>query len=328
MRELGWIEDSNLIIEARFADGHIDRLPALAKELIQRKVDVIFTYSVPGARAAKDATSTTPIVAVMADPVGSGLVASLSHPDGNLTGVPSAWDEGRGGKWLELLQDAIPGLSTAAVIAHPEDAFYGMAAKQLKAAAATRGVKLRFIDVRESAHLERAFELARRQAQAVIVVPGPFTNEHREEILALAARFQLPDLYGVVENGKLGGFIAYGTDSGMMYRHAAEYVDKVLKGRKAWRAAHRASDAFFIVCESQEGEVVRDYDPRIDSAARRRSYSLTANLFRSISERLLPGELDNVLDRPVLGRTRTYRRSVPARFAQMTEFDPLLPLAL
>jgi putative ABC transport system substrate-binding protein len=232
MRELGWIEGSNLIIEARFADGHIDRLPALAKELIQRKVDVIFTYSLPGARAAKDATSTTPIVAYMSDPVGSGLVASLSHPDGNLTGVSSAWGEGRGGKWLELLQEAIPGLSTAAVIAHPEDAFSGMAAKQLKAAAATRGVKLRFIDVRESTHLERAFELARRQAQAVIVVPGPFTNEHREEILALAARFQLPDLYGVVENGKLGGLIAYGIDSGMMYRHAAEYVDKVLRGAK------------------------------------------------------------------------------------------------
>jgi putative ABC transport system substrate-binding protein len=232
MGELGWIEGSNLVVEARFADGHIDRLPALAKELIQRKVDVIFTYSLPGAVAAKDATSTTPIVAIMSDPVGSGLVASASHPGGNLTGVSTAWDEGRGGKWLELLQEAIPELASVAVITHPEDAFSGMATKQLQAAARTRGIKLRFIEVRKPAQLKPAFELARQQAQAVMVVPGPFTNDHREEILALAATVRLPDSYGVVENAKLGGFMAFGTDSPTMYRRAAEYVDKVLRGAK------------------------------------------------------------------------------------------------
>jgi putative ABC transport system substrate-binding protein len=149
-----------------------------------------------------------------------------------LTGVSTAWDEGRGGKWLELLQETIPRLSSVAVIAHPEDPFSGMAAKQLQAAAQTRGVKLRFIDVREPAQLKPALELARRQAQAVMVVPGPFTNDHREKILALAATLRLPDLYGVVENAKLGGLMAFGTDSPTMYRLAAEYVDKVLRGAK------------------------------------------------------------------------------------------------
>jgi putative ABC transport system substrate-binding protein len=232
MRELGYIEGSNLIVEARFADGRVDRLPALVSDLIKRRVDVIFTYSLPGALAAKNGTSTTPIVAVTADPVGSGLVASLSRPGGNVTGLSTAWEEGRGGKWLELLHETVPNLSTVAVISNPQDALAAMAAQQLRAAAATRGLKLRFIDVHHRTELDYAFELARRHAEAAVVVPGAFTNTHRQEILALAAKLRLPDLHGTPEDAELGALLAYGPDSPQLWRRAAEYVDKILRGAK------------------------------------------------------------------------------------------------
>lgn len=119
------------------------------REVIGREVDVIFTYTFPGAAAAKTATGTIPIVAVVSDPVGSGFAASLARPGGNLTGLSTAWDEGRGGKWLELLQEAVPGLSAVAVVSDPADAFSDLAAKQFEAAAPTHGVKLRFIHVRQ-----------------------------------------------------------------------------------------------------------------------------------------------------------------------------------
>jgi putative ABC transport system substrate-binding protein len=232
MRELGYIEGSNLIVEARFADGRIDRLPALISDLVKRRVDVIFTYSLPGALAAKNGTSTTPIVTVTPDPVGSGLVASLSRPGGNVTGLSTAWEEGRGGKWLELLQETVPNLSTVAVISNPEDALSALAAQQLRAAAATRGLKLRFIDVHDRTELDHALELARRHAEAVVVVPGAFTNTHRQKILGLTAKLRLPDLHGPPEDADLGALLAFGPDSSQAWRRAAEYVDKILRGAK------------------------------------------------------------------------------------------------
>lgn len=233
LRELGWIEGRNLIVEARFADGHVDRLPGFMTEVIGRNVDVIFTYTFPGAVAAKNATSTIPIVfAGLADPVGSGLVASLARPGGNLTGLSTAWEQGRGGKLLELLQEAVPGLSTVAVISDPADPFSGLAAKHLEAGASTRGMKLRFVHVRRPEELDRAFDLARRDAQAVLILPGALTNNHRQQILALAAKLGLPDMYGVAENVELGGLIAYGVDTPAMWRRGAEYVDRILRGAK------------------------------------------------------------------------------------------------
>jgi len=232
LRELGWIEGRNLIVEARFADGHSDRLPGLISEVIARKVDVLFTYTFPSVVAAKAITSTTPIVAVMADPVGSGFAATLAHPGGNLTGLSTAWDDGRGGKWLEMLQEVVPGLSTVAVISDPADPFSKLAAKQFEAAAPARGLKLRFIDVRRAEELSSGFALARRSAQAVLVVPGALTNNHRHQILDLAAKLRLPDMHGTPEDAKLGALMAYGVDAGATWRRAAEYVDRILRGAK------------------------------------------------------------------------------------------------
>lgn len=148
--ELGWIEGRNLTVERRWAEGHLDRLPALMADVVNGKVDVIVTASTPAAVAAKDATSTVPIViASMGDPVASGVAASLARPGGNVTGLSLGWTEGIPGKWLELLQEFVPRLTTVAVIGNPDSSLVRLLQKPLDAAAATRGVRLRHIDVRE-----------------------------------------------------------------------------------------------------------------------------------------------------------------------------------
>jgi putative tryptophan/tyrosine transport system substrate-binding protein len=233
MRELGWIEGQNLVVEARWADGRIDKLPELMAEVIEHKVDVIFTYHTTGAVAARNATSTIPIVfAGVSDPVASGLVASLAHAGGNLTGLSSAYDEGWGAKWLELLQETVPHLSVVAVIASPDDPYLRVRARQLESAASARGMKLKFFHVRQPDELDSAFDQARRQAQAVVTLPDPFTYAHRARILALAYKHGLPDMYALQENVELGGLMAYGVNSPAMWRRAAEYVDSILKGAK------------------------------------------------------------------------------------------------
>ncbi len=231
--ELGWVEGRNLIVERRWAEGHLDRLPALMADMVNRKVDVIVTASTPAAVAAKDATSTVPIViASMGDPVASGLAASLARPGGNVTGLSLGWAEGIPGKWLELLWETIPRLTTVAVIGNSDSSLVRLLQKTLDAAAATRGVRLRHIDVREPEGLERAFEQARHQAKAAIVLPDPLTVQHRQQVASLAAKHRLPTMYGLLEFMEAGGLMAYAPDHVAMFRRAAEYVDKILRGAK------------------------------------------------------------------------------------------------
>ena len=230
--ELGWVEGQNLVIEGRSADGHLERLPALIAEVIDRKVDVLVTYGLPAAIAAKKATSTVPIVvAVMPDPVRSGLVASLARPEGNLTGM-SGGDPALNGKMLELLQEAVPRLSAVAVIANPNNPMARDLAQDLEALAPTRGLKLHVIELRGPESLDRAFERARRIAGAVVVVGEPITIEHRGRVTGLAAKYRLPAIY--LDRGYVnaGGLMAYGPDISAMWRRAAEYVDKILRGAK------------------------------------------------------------------------------------------------
>jgi putative tryptophan/tyrosine transport system substrate-binding protein len=142
LRELGWVKNQNLLVEERWAEGQFDRLPTLMAEMLARKVDVLVTYGTPAAIAAKNTTSTVPIVvAIMGDPVGSGVAASLAHPGGNLTGLSQGWDEGIGGKWLELLQETVPRLSTIAVVANPDNPLARELARKLETIAPTRGLK-------------------------------------------------------------------------------------------------------------------------------------------------------------------------------------------
>jgi putative tryptophan/tyrosine transport system substrate-binding protein len=233
LRELGWVEGQNLVIEARWAEGRYDRLPALMAEVIGRKVDALVTYGTPAAIAAKKATSTVPIVvAVMGNPVGTGLVQGLARPGGNLTGLSLGWGEGIGGKLLELLQETVPRLTTVAVIGNPDNPVDRDLITELQGVAPARRLKLRIIEVRDPQALERAFEQTRRQAQAVVVIPDPVFLAHLQRITALAARHRLPAMYGQREFADAGGLMAYGPDRTVMFRRAADYVDKILRGAK------------------------------------------------------------------------------------------------
>lgn len=233
LNELGWVEGRNLVIEARWAEGRIDRLPALMHEVIGRRVDVIVTNTTPAAIAAKNATKTIPIVvAAMGDPVGTGVAASLARPGGNLTGLSSQIAEDLSGKWLELLQEVVPHLSTVGVISNPDSLFSRNMAEHLKAIARVRGLKLRVIDVREPSALDNAFKQARRRAQAVLVLPDPLTMHHRWQIASLAAKYRLPDMHGLIDHMDSGALMAYGPDLTVLWERAAVYVDKILRGAR------------------------------------------------------------------------------------------------
>jgi putative ABC transport system substrate-binding protein len=236
LRELGWVEGHNMVIEQRSADGRLDRLPALMTEVIARKIDVLVTYSTPGALAAKNATSTVPVVITnMADPIRSGIATNLAHPDGNLTGLSLGWAEGMSAKWLEFLQETIPHLSTLVMIANADpldNPLTRVRAKEVEAAASTRRIKLKLVVVPTLEALDRALKQARREGQAALVLGDLFTFEHRGEVATLAARHRLPVMYPLREYVDSGGLMAYGTDRANMFRRSAEYVDKILRGAK------------------------------------------------------------------------------------------------
>ena len=231
LAELGWVQGRNLVSEERWAEGHIERLPALMADMVERRVDVIVTYSTPAAVAAKSATNTIPIVVEsMGDPVGTGVAASLAHPGGNLTGLSLQMTEGIPGKWLELLQETVPRLSTVAVIGNPDTPLFELVRHPLEAAASARNLKLKFIDMRAPEVLETAFGQARRAAQAAVVIPDPLTFYYQRRVAAQAARDHLPVMYGLPEYVDAGGLMAYGPNQAVLFRRAAEYVDKILRG--------------------------------------------------------------------------------------------------
>jgi len=233
LRELGWIEGQNLVVERRYAEGRYERMPALMAEVVERNVDVIFTAGTRGAMAAKNATSTIPIVAVgMGDPVRSGLAASLARPGGNLTGMSMGYSEGIAGKWLELLQETVPRLSTVAAIVNPDISVHRDQAKELEAVAPKRRLKVQIIELREVAALDGAFEHARREGQAVLVLASNVTLGQRGQVSELAAKHRLPAIYNMLEFVDSGGLMAYAPDLAVMHRHAADQVDKIFRGAK------------------------------------------------------------------------------------------------
>jgi putative ABC transport system substrate-binding protein len=233
LHELGWVEGKNLVVVARWAEGRVERLPDLMNQVIAQNVDVLFTYHTPGAVAAKRATSTVPIVAAMiGDPVGLGLAASLARPGGNLTAISLAYAEGFGGKWLELLHETVPRLSTVAVIGNPASQWVLGMRKELEGTARARGLALRFIEVRDVEGLDRAFARVQKEAQGAIVLTDPLTLHNWQRILSLAAKHRVPTLYPNLEFAESGGLMAYGVDSAVVFRRAAEYVDKILRGAK------------------------------------------------------------------------------------------------
>jgi putative ABC transport system substrate-binding protein len=168
----------------------------------------------------------------MAEPIRSGVTTSLAHPDGNLTGLSLAWSEGTAGKLLELLQETVPHLSTVAIIADVDDPTVPERAKEVEAIAPTRNIRIRFINVPSEETFDRAFRQARRQAQAALVLGDHLTFEHRRKLAALAIKYRLPAMYPLREYVESGGLIAYGPDRLVLFRRAAEYVDRIIRGAK------------------------------------------------------------------------------------------------
>ena len=231
LRELGWVEGENLLVERRTADGHLERLPGLIADVIDRKPDVLVTYGMPGAIAARKATTTIPVVAwAMVDPVRSGVVASLARPGGNVTGLATGYAQGFAGKFLEFLHEVVPQLSSVAVIVNPDNAMSRLLTQDLENDALARGLKLRLVELRSADALERAFETAGRRSQAVVVIGEPITLENMKQTTTLAAKYRLPAIYLQTEYVQTGGLLSYGPDFSFMWRRAGDYVDKVLRG--------------------------------------------------------------------------------------------------
>jgi putative ABC transport system substrate-binding protein len=233
LRELGYVEGQTIAIEYRFADGQPDRLPALAAELVRLKVDVIVTGGPPAPEAAKQATSTIPIVfAVAADPAAQGLVASLARPGGNITGLASIAAEVVG-KELELLKEVAPKVLRVAVLQNPSNHVHPTVLRQAEGAARALGIQLQIVQARTPPEIEAAFAAMRSQrVGGVLVLRDGLFLAQRTQTAALAAKNRLPTVYGHREEAEAGGLMAYGASVSFMYRRAATYVDKILRGAK------------------------------------------------------------------------------------------------
>ncbi len=233
LRELGYVEGKTVALETRFAEGRFDRLPALAQELIRLKVAVVVTSGRVAARAASDATRTVPIVmATGDDPVTTGLVASLARPGGNVTGVTSLGQEVTT-KRFELLQELMPRIARLAVLWHKDNPASESAVRQLQSAAKASKVALQILAVKTTDEFAGAFAaMTRTHAQAVFVVTGPAFFQDRERLATLALKHHLPSMYTQSEYVDAGGLLAYGPNYPDLFRRAALYVDKILKGAK------------------------------------------------------------------------------------------------
>jgi putative ABC transport system substrate-binding protein len=233
LSEFGWVDGRNIAFELRFADGDFNRLPQLAKELVSLNVDVIVAGSHVGALAAKSATSTVPIVMVTTgDPEHSGLVSSLSRPGGNVTGV-TALGQFLNVKRLELLKEAVPGLKRVAILTNPASPYTESFHIEGSAGASALGLELRMVEARGPADLVKAFnEIVSQHAEAVLVLSDPFFISHRRRIIELIAKHGLPSAFGELGSVQAGGLMFYGASLRDMYRRAATYVDKILRGAK------------------------------------------------------------------------------------------------
>jgi putative ABC transport system substrate-binding protein len=234
LRELGWIEGQNLIIEFRWAEGDVERLPDLAADLVRRKVDVIVAPAGSAALAAKKATSSIPIVMIFAsDPVETGLIASLRHPGGNITGTTFTPGPEIFGKQLQILKEAVPQASRVAVLSNPADSSFALQVKQVEATARSLGIRLQHVEARGPEEFDSAFAaMARERADALLVTGTSTFLAHRAKLAELAVKGRLPTMYSFRESVEAGGLMAYAVNMADFVGTSAMYVDKILKGAK------------------------------------------------------------------------------------------------
>src|SRR2546430_6763435 len=225
LRELGYIEGKNMIIEERWAEGNYERLPGLAAELVQMKVDVILAGGTPAVQAAQRATTTIPIVMVrVGDPVGSGLVASLARPGGNITGLSNISLD-VSSKYLELLRDAVPKLSRVTVLVNPANPIHSDSLKRVQATEKTNSVTISPVEASTASQIEAAFgAMTRERAGALIVLPDSFFSSQARRIAELAAQQRLPTMFWTRALVESGGLMSYGQNNTEHYYRAATYI--------------------------------------------------------------------------------------------------------
>ena len=266
--DAGYVEGRDVVIEWRLANGDYARAPELVADLVQRKVDVIVVDGTQAARAAAQATSTIPIVmALVSDPVGSGLVANLARPGGNITGLSMMLAE-LSAKRLQLLKEAIPRVARVAVLWNPDTPFHTKAVEDLKAAAPSLAIELIFVSARTPEEFGPAFSaMTRAHAQALYVLPDAFFVVHRATLLKLASKARLPVISMTRQFADAGALMIYGPNFGDLFRRSAGYVDKILKGAKPpiCRSSSRPSSSWWSISK-----------PPKPSASRSRSRSCCA----------------------------------------------------
>ena len=233
LREQGYVEGQNIAIESRWAEGKYNRLPGLAGELVRLKIAAIVTYGGVATQAAQQATGTIPIVmAVVQEPVSTGLISSLARPGGNITGMSSMSPE-LVGKELEILKEVVPKLSRVALLGNPAQVGHAPQVHHAQDTARLLGVGLQVLEARDPSEIDKAFAaITKERAGAVIVLPDSMLLDHRIRIAGLAARRRLPLMSAMADHAEAGGLMAYGPSIADMFRRAATYVDKILKGAK------------------------------------------------------------------------------------------------
>src|SRR5262245_30897600 len=234
LRELGWVEGQNVVIDYRYAEDRVDRLPDLASELVRLKVDLIVSWGTQGVTAAKDATETIPIVMIaVRDPVGIGLIASLARPGGNVTGVSGYAGLQLVAKQLELLKETVPKIRRVAILSNPSNAYHQLAIREVNVAARSLGVQLLLLEARGPNEFDDAFAaMAKERVGALLVLSDGIFSSHRTRLADLAARSRLPAAYAIREIVEAGGLMSYGPSFLDLFRRSATFVDKILKGAK------------------------------------------------------------------------------------------------
>lgn len=263
LQELGWTDGKNLRIDYRWAAGDVNRLLPYAAELVGMAPDIIFVQSNPGLAAVRQATRIVPTVFVqVADPVGSGFVESLARPGGNITGFAN-FEASMGGKWLETLKEIAPQVKRALILMHPETAANVGFLRVAEAAAPSLGVKITAAGVHDAAEIERAMVAFGGAANGgLVAMPHTVTVVNNELIIRLASRYRLPAIYAFAYFAKNGGLLSYGVDAGDLYKRAADYVDRILKGAKPGDLPVQAPNKFELVINSKAAKALGLAIPR------------------------------------------------------------------
>ena len=258
LRDLGWVEGKNIGIEYRYAEGRSDRLPELAADLVRLKVDVIVASVLPDAVAAQKATRAIPIVmASVSDPVAVGLVESLAHPGGNVTGLSQIASD-LAGKRLELLKEMVPKLSRVAVLWNPQNPASTISWKEIQLPARQLGVQLDSLEVRSPDDFDKVFEAATRaRAGALFIIADPVIVTNLKRIAGLAAKRRLPSIFQFSEFADSGGLVSYGPDRADLYRRAATFVNKILKGAKPGDLPVEQPTKFELVVNLKTARAIR-----------------------------------------------------------------------